>query len=247
MDSIDLVKDLEINVDCFSWECPYCKRITTIDKHNIHFSDNFLPELNVEEDTGFNVQTKNIICPNHQCKNISIYVSVFKAKRIYRNGYHQITNEQFIFGKMFFPDKDIKQYPDYIPEPIRKDYEEACKISSLSPKASATLARRCIQGILRDFWKVKPDNLIKEIEQIKNKVDTQTYEAIDSVRRIGNIGAHMEKDINVIIDVDENEAEILISLLDILFQNWYIEKHNKEEQLKRIKEIADAKNQQKHQ
>lgn len=57
----------------------------------------------------------------------------------------------------------------------------------------------------------------------------------------------MEKDINVIIDVDENEAEVLISLLDILFQNWYIEKHNREEQLKRIKEIADAKNQQKHQ
>lgn len=84
MDSIDLVKDLSINVDCFSWECPHCKRITTIDKHNIHFSDNFLLELNVEEDTGFNVQTKNIICPNHQCKNISIYVSVFKAKRIYK-------------------------------------------------------------------------------------------------------------------------------------------------------------------
>ena len=148
---------------------------------------------------------------------------------------------------MFFPNKDIKRYPDYIPEPIRKDYEEACQISSLSPKASATLARRCIQGILRDFWKVKPDNLIKEIEQIKDKVDTQTYEAIDSVRKIGNIGAHMEKDINVIIDVDENEAEVLISLLDILFQNWYIEKHNREEQLKRIKKIADAKNQQKHQ
>lgn len=247
MDSIDLVKELEINVDCFSWECPHCKRLTTIDKHNIHLSNNFLPELNSEEHVGINVQTKNIICPNHQCKNITIYVSVYKAKEQYLNHYARIINEHFIFGKMFFPDKDVKQYPDYIPEPIRKDYEEACQISSLSPKASATLARRCIQGILRDFWKVKPDNLIKEIEQIKDKVDTQTYEAIDSVRRIGNIGAHMEKDINVIIDVDENEAEVLISLLDILFQNWYIEKHNKEEQLKRIKEIADAKNQQKHQ
>ena len=246
MDSIDLVKDLEINVDCFSWECPHCKRITTIDKHNIHLKNNFLPELNSKENAGFNVQTKNIICPNYQCKNIAVYVSVYKANEKYHNGYQIITNEQFIFGKMFFPDKDIKQYPDYIPEPIRKDYKEACLISSLSPKASATLARRCIQGILRDFWKVKPDNLIKEIEQIKDKVDTQTYEAIDSVRRIGNIGAHMEKDINVIIDVDENEAEILISLLDILLQNWYIEKHNKEEQLKRIKAIADTKDQQKH-
>ena len=247
MSDIDLIKDLSINVDCFSWECPHCKRITTIDKHNIHLSNNFLQDINTERGAGYNVQTKNLICPNFQCKNISVYVSVYRAKEIYLNGNHKIINEQFLFGDRFYPDKDIKQYPDYIPEPIRKDYEEACKISSLSPKASATLARRCIQGILRDFWKVKPDNLIKEIEQIKDKVDTQTYEAIDSVRRIGNIGAHMEKDINVIIDVDENEAEVLISLLDILFQNWYIEKHNREEQLKKIKEIADAKSQQKHQ
>ncbi len=247
MDSIDLVKDLLIDVDCFSWECPHCKRITTIDKHNIHLSNNFLQDINADRGAGYNVQTKNLICPNFQCKNISVYVSVYRAREIYSNSSHRIINEQFLFGDRFYPDKNIKQYPDYIPEPIRKDYEEACQISSLSPKASATLARRCIQGILRDFWKVKPDNLIKEIEQIKDKVDTQTYEAIDSVRKIGNIGAHMEKDINVIIDVDENESEVLISLLDILFQNWYIEKHNREEQLKRIKEIADAKNQQKHQ
>lgn len=247
MDSIDLVKDLLIDVDCFSWECPHCKRMTTINTHNIHLSNNFLQDINADRGTGYNVQTKNLICPNFQCKKISVYVSVYRAREIYSNSSYKIINEQFLFGDRFYPDKNIKQYPDYIPEPIRKDYEEACQISSLSPKASATLARRCIQGILRDFWKVKPDNLIKEIEQIKDKVDIQTYEAIDSVRKIGNIGAHMEKDINVIIDVDENEAEVLISLLDILFQNWYIEKHNREEQLKRIKEIADAKNQQKHQ
>ena len=247
MDSIDLVKDLLIDVDCFSWECPHCKRMTTINTHNIHLSNNFLQDINADRGAGYNVQTKNLICPNFQCKKISVYVSVYRAREIYSNGSYKIINEQFLFGDRFYPDKNIKQYPDYIPEPIRKDYEEACQISSLSPKASATLARRCIQGILRDFWKVKPDNLIKEIEQIKDKVDIQTYEAIDSVRKIGNIGAHMEKDINVIIDVDENEAEVLISLLDILFQNWYIEKHNREEQLKKIKEIADAKNQQKHQ
>lgn len=247
MSDIDLIKDLSINVDCFSWECPHCKRMTTINTHNIHLCNNFLQDINADRGAGYNVQTKNLICPNFQCKNISVYVSVYRAREIYSNSSHKIINEQFLFGDRFYPDKNIKQYPDYIPEPIRKDYEEACRISSLSPKASATLARRCIQGILRDFWKVKPDNLIKEIEQIKDKVDIQTFEAIDSVRKIGNIGAHMEKDINVIIDVDENEAEILISLLDILFQNWYIEKHNREEQLKRIKEIADTKNQQKHQ
>jgi hypothetical protein len=42
--------------------------------------------------------------------------------------------------------------PDYIPEQIKDDYYEACSILNLSPKASATLARRCLQGMIRDFW-----------------------------------------------------------------------------------------------
>lgn len=37
------------------------------------------------------------------------------------------------------------------------------------------------------------------------------------VREIGNIGAHMEADINVIIDVDPDEAQILIDLVELLF------------------------------
>jgi len=39
-------------------------------------------------------------------------------------------------------------------------------------------------------------------------VDPLTWEAIDAVRKLGNIGAHMEKDINVIVDVDPEEAEL---------------------------------------
>lgn len=173
-----------------------------------------------------------------------MYISIYKACEVYKQSYKTVTNTDFIYGSMFFPERTIKEYPDYIPAPIREDYREACLIVSLSPKASATISRRCLQGILRDFWKVKPDNLNKEIEQIKDKVDDLTYEAIDAVRKIGNIGAHMEKDINYIIDVDEKEAELLINLLDLLLENWYIENHKREERLKAIKEIADNKDKQ---
>ena len=72
-------------------------------------------------------------------------------------------------------------------------------IRDLSPKASATLARRALQGMIRDYWKVSKGRLIDEIDAIKEKVDPITWKAIDAIRRIGNIGAHMEKDINVII------------------------------------------------
>jgi hypothetical protein len=33
-------------------------------------------------------------------------------------------------------------------------------------------------------------------------------DAIDHVRKIGNIGAHMEADINVIVEVEPKEAQI---------------------------------------
>ncbi|MDI2112227.1 DUF4145 domain-containing protein [Commensalibacter nepenthis] len=100
------------------------------------------------------------------------------------------------------PDGLAKTFPDYIPKVILDDYKEACLIKDKSPKASATLSGRCLQGMIRDFWKVEAPNLYQEINQIKDKIDSDLYDAIDVSRQIGNIGAHMEKDINVIIDVD---------------------------------------------
>lgn len=71
-----------------------------------------------------------------------------------------------------------------------------------SPKASATLSRRCIQGMIRDRWEVKESTLFHEIDAIKDKIDPRTWAAINSVRQIGNIGAHMEKDIDLIVEID---------------------------------------------
>lgn len=122
-----------------------------------------------------------------------------------------------------------KHYPEYIPENIRKDYEEACAIVDLSPKASATLARRCLQGMIRDFFDVHKRNLYEEIDAIKDKIPTDQWKVLDSLRRIGNIGAHMEKDINLIVDIDPNEAQKLLKLIELLIKQWYIERHDREQ------------------
>jgi len=114
-------------------------------------------------------------------------------------------------------------------------------IKEHSPKASATLSRRCLQGIIRDFWGVKPGRLVDEIEAIKEKTDGLTWEAIDAVRKVGNIGAHMEKDINLIVNVDTNEAELLISLIETLFQDWYVSREEKRKRLERIVGIGSKK------
>ena len=57
------------------------------------------------------------------------------------------------------PSSLAQKFPTYIPEAIRHDYEEACAIVDLSPKASATLSRRCLQGMIRDFWSIKENTL----------------------------------------------------------------------------------------
>jgi Domain of unknown function (DUF4145) len=139
------------------------------------------------------------------------------------------------------PPSSAKVFPDYVPQAIRDDYVEACKIRDLSPKASATLSRRCLQGMIRDFWKIVKARLIDEIEALEDKIDAQTWAAIDAVRKIGNIGAHMEKDINIMVDVDPNEAQVLIELIELLVKDWYVVRHDREERLKNIVKIKDQK------
>lgn len=144
-----------------------------------------------------------------------------------------------------FPNSLAKQFPEYIPKSIRADYEEAYSILNLSPKASATLARRCLQGMIRDFWQINKSNLAEAINELQNKVTSSQWKAIDSIRSIGNIGAHMEKDINVIIDVDPDEAEKLLKLIELLIDKWYISRHDEEELLHAITNIAENKKSQK--
>jgi len=134
-----------------------------------------------------------------------------------------------------------KAYPGYIPQPILNDYQEACSIADLSPKASATLARRCLQGMIRDFWGVSGKSLHHEILAIEDKVDPVVWEAILDVKSIGNIGAHMEKDINLIVDVSAEEADLLIEMIEMLLDDWYVARHEKQQKLQRIKEVAAEK------
>jgi len=128
-----------------------------------------------------------------------------------------------------------------VPQPIIDDYTEACIIRDLSPKASATLSRRCLQGIIRDFWGISKSRLIDEINELKEKVDPATWQAIDAVRSIGNIGAHMEKDINLVVEVEPEEAQLLIGLIEILIKDWYISRHARQAHLAEIVALAESK------
>jgi len=220
----------------FSWTCPICQRPVTVTKNDITEQEFFLTGEN--RDGPRALKSRFIICPNPECNKYSLTVELYAA-------YHfdRWLADELLKTWSLIPQSRAQSFPDYIPRAILDDYNEVCLILELSPKASATLSRRCLQGIIRDFWKtkVKSGKLSDEIEAIREKVDSATWEAIDSVRKVGNIGAHMEEDINLIIDVEPNEAQLLVELIEMLLRDWYIARHDRETHLKAVKKIAEEK------
>lgn len=137
-----------------------------------------------------------------------------------------------------------KVFPDYVPKAIRKDYEEACSILDFSPKAAATLARRALEGMILDYWQISAKSkgsLKREIDELQGKIPSKQWDAIDALRKLGNIGAHMENDTSVIVDIDPGEAEKLLMLIEHLVQQWYVARHEEEELYNKIVDINDEK------
>ena len=103
------------------------------------------------------------------------------------------------------------------------------------------MLRRCLQGMIRDFWKIKKDSLNSAISAIQDKVTFPQWNALDGLRKLGNIGAHMEKDVNLIIDIDPGEAKKLLQLIELLLDKWYIARHDEEKLCTDITQIASEK------
>ena len=224
----------------YAWRCPFCGHnatISLVDREINRFEFDLGNRYGKQE-----CVTSAVCCPNSDCKEFALKVYLFTS------AYKGEGNWELIDGIPrerhwdLIPEADMKVFPNYVPEAIRADYREACLIKTHSPKASATLSRRCLQGMIRDFWGVKNKlNLYQEIEAISDKVDGVTWEAIHSVREIGNIGAHMEKDIGLIVEVDPNEAQLLIELIETLIEEWYIARHDRKKRMEGIRVAASTK------
>jgi hypothetical protein len=51
----------------------------------------------------------------------------------------------------------------------------------------------------------------------------------------------MEKDINLVIDVEPGEAQLLIGLIETLIGEWYIARHDREQRFKELVRLAESK------
>lgn len=211
----------------FNWTCPHCNRAQTVVGAKHHDEVRHL-HVGEPQDNGHSVGVVATGCCNPDCLKITVRVVLFSDYLHYGD---YLCRKPALRQRRIYPDSDAKPQPDFIPVGLREDYYEACLIRDESPKASATLSRRCLQGMIRNFCGITKGTLAKEIEALREAVTAGTapagvtiesVEAIDQVRSVGNIGAHMEKDIDLIVPVDPGEAQILIELTESLFEEWYV-------------------------
>ena len=218
---------IQIDFASKTYVCPFCEHAQAFyASHDAVNNNSYCTSVAGPqglEESSFTIHSFR--CSNSACKRIAVTA-------INRTSGKQID---------LVPQVVMKHYPNYISQQIRNDYEEANLILEASPKAAATLLRRCLQGMIHDYWGIYEKNLNAEITALKDKVTQTQWAAIDGLRKMGNIGAHMEQDVNLIIDIDSDEARKLMRLIETLFGKWYIARHEEEQLFMDITSISDQK------
>lgn len=217
-----------------SSKCPFCKSFfthtqsTVVEKTSFFEFEQTLPGINYTSPSKDQVTVIHMKCPN--CNQYIVRLE----------GIGSLLDGLDI---PIYPRSDANLLPEYVPEPIRQNYEEAYLIADLSPKASATLSRRCLQTMIRDFFKVQHGKLQYEINQIKEKIAEDSFEALIAVKSVGNVGAHptVDPELDIIIDIEPGEAKQLLELVEMFVDEWYVARHNREHKIAKIKMLSVEK------
>ena len=122
-----------------------------------------------------------------------------------------------------------KPTPSQVPNEVSEDYSEACAVLTISPKASAALSRRCLQGILSNHG-YTGKNLARQVDAVLAETDASKAlspalrTTIDAVRNFGNFSAHPITDITTqqIIPVEPHEAEFCLEIVEEMFDHFYV-------------------------
>ena len=146
--------------------CPHCQIVQTVTSYKISKSFAY---VNVADHALGKVGLRVVAtgCANPECKQLTVDVELVSAQHSPRG---MAPDSRKVHHELrLIPFGSAKPLPDYIPVALREDYTEACLIRALSPKASATLIRRCLQGMIRDFCGVSEKTLCpssNDLEQV---------------------------------------------------------------------------------
>ena len=229
------------------WTCPHCGVVANLQAGDMHHG--FTPVLIrlAPDNEVMSLRHAAIRCPSSSCNKYTLDVWATFAQALKhgdgsRRGEATPDKSRPVgIGHIRFEPRVGVPLSQYVPKAVREDYEEACTIKDLSPKAAATLCRRALQGMVRDRWGVHERTLHDELKKIEPQCDTDLFTALMAIKSIGNIGAHPEIDINLIIDVEEGEVDALIKVLQILDQDWYVSRADRAARLAAVHALGASK------
>jgi len=169
-----------------SWTCSICGRHATLGRADeTHKRLDLGTETSEADGQAFTVFGSLIRCPNPDCREYHLSVSAHSAAYAYNpHGPDKYDVKGTVgVGRFQFIPSTTAPLSTSVPASVQEDYVEAYLIRGLSPKAAATLARRALQGMIRDFWGVSKANLHLELVAIKDRCDPDLYQAMMDVKK----------------------------------------------------------------
>src|ERR1700722_15916309 len=108
-----------------NWECPFCGSHQAVTDSRVDLqTDKIESDERVLGETALIVNS--VVCANNACKQLTLAVELRKATRKFVSGGASWEFRECIGEWRLRPESNAKQFPDYIPEPLRKAYLEAC-------------------------------------------------------------------------------------------------------------------------
>jgi Domain of unknown function (DUF4145) len=187
-------------------ECPHCQ-------HAIHASwQQYGRSLGRSDPDVDHWDLEALECP--ECGRLVVRLRAWSRTN------HNYTNP------MIYPKVRIRAIPEQVTGEYREDFQQACAVLDISPKASAALSRRLVQHILREKAGVHERTLDKEIEKVlaAGQLPTDLAEDLDALRNLGNLATHPIKseESGVIVPVEPGEAEWLLDLVEELLDFYFV-------------------------
>lgn len=215
-----------------AYKCPFCNNslalsTDTYSNYFLNFYDvtKFKNNASTWKRDNINTAIKIVFIKCPSCKKTSIYA---------------LGHSKNLEGMMvnIYPRVSFNNYPDYVPAHIKKDYEEAFATVDFSERCAAMLARRCLKNMIEDFWQIDTATLYDGMYALREEMEVKLWQAVEGICQLGNIGEHMKKDVNLLQEADDMEAQRLIKLIELFIKEWYIARKNRDTLYEQIVQLG---------
>ena len=171
-----------------SYACPFCHVVAHYDVEELlHVVGSMIvDDYNNVELTYGKTEFVSSLCP--ECRQSHIWKKNHDDKTL-----KHITNVAD-HAKIIYPRSKFGPEPiEYMPETIKKIFEETREVYEISPRSAFILVRIALE-LLCDHLETKKDTLDKKIEEllITKQIDKSMKNISDIIRKIGNKYAHSD-------------------------------------------------------